>query len=573
MDNIKCIDDIKTPKTKINFIQITKKSLIIVDLSGFLCYNIYIMNTQTLSILKIENQQLKIDIAKLQQENEELRKLNKWYEEQFKLAQQLRFGASSEKSVMPEQLDLFNEAEVVCDKTLPEPTIEETITYKRKKRVGKRDEMYEDLPTVQRIHELAEDERVCPICGGELHACGHEILRREIEVIPATVRAVEHIQTVYACRDCEQNADDEAPAPMVKASVPAPVINGSGIASPSLVAFILSNKFVLALPLSRQEQEFERQGIIILRQTMANWCIFVADKWLKPIYTLLCAVLLAYDINHADETTFQVINEPGRKASTKSYLWIYLTGKHADFQVVLFEYSETRAGKNPQAFLKDFSGYLIVDAYAGYHALEKQGVTLCGCFTHARRKFVDMLKTLPKHLQKDSPASVGVSYCDCLFELERRFDELGVSPQERYELRQSESKPIVLALVAWAAELLPTLPDKGKMREAVVYIVNQQSRLMNFLLDGRIEISNNRAERGIRPFTVGRNNWMFAYSPKGAQASAIIYSIVETAKANGLIPFKYLEFLFEVLPNTPVEQYADFLPWTPVAQERCKYLT
>jgi transposase len=527
------------------------------------------MENTTAAALEAENEKLKIENAKLTNENVELRKLNKWYAEQFKIAQHHRFGASSEKSVWSEQMDLFNEAEVNADANLPEPTLEETITYTRKKRAGKRDELYDGLPTVQVIHEWPEVERVCQICGGALHACGHEVLRREIEVIPATVRAVEHVQTVYSCRDCEANPDDGLAVPMVKAPVPAPVIPGSGIASPSLVAFILSNKYVLALPFSRQEQEFARQDIIIPRQNMANWSIFTATRWLKPIFDLLYAVLLVCGFAQADETRYQVINEPNRKASTNSYLWIYRTGVYEEHQVVLFEYTETRAGKNPLEFLAGFSGYLNVDGYSGYYALEHNGVILCGCWAHARRKFVDVLKTAPKHLQKDSPASIGLAYCDQLFALERKYKEEGLTPEQRYERRLTEAKPILLAFFAWATGLLPALTVKGKLREAVGYAVYQQSRLMNFLLDGRLEISNNRSERGIRPVAIGRNNWMFSYSPDGADASAIIYSIVETAKANNLVPFKYLEFLFKTLPNIPREQFKDCLPWGTLAQERC----
>lgn len=519
--------------------------------------------------LEAENKQLKIENAKLANEIHELRKLNDWYAEQFKIAQHYRFGASSEKSVLPEQLDLFNEAEVCADDNLPEPTLEETITYTRKKRVGKRDELYDSLPTEQVVYELLENERVCPICGGDLHVCGHEVIRREIEVIPATVRAKEYVQTVYSCRNCEENSNDGFAVPMVKAPVPAPVIPGSGIASPSLLAYIMSNKYVLALPLSRQEQEFQRQDINISRQTMANWCIQGATRWLKSMFELLYAVLLSCFNIQADETRYQVINEPGRKASTNSFLWIYRTGLYAQYQVVLFEYTETRAGKNPIEFLSGFAGYLNVDGYSGYYALENSGVILCGCWTHARRKFVDVLKTVPKHLQKDSPASVGLAYCDQLFALERKYKEEELTPNERYERRLTDSKPIATAFFAWAEGLLPAITDKGKLREAVGYAVYQQPRLMNFFLDGRLEISNNRSERGVRPIAIGRNNWMFSYSPKGAEASAIIYSIVETAKANNLVPFKYLEFLFETLPNIPREQFEDCLPWGSLAQERC----
>ena len=523
---------------------------------------------KNITALEAENKNLKDEIIKLTSEILELRTLNNWYAEQFKLAQHLRFGASSEKHQMPEQLGLFNEAEVFADESLPEPELE-TVTYKRKKSKGKRDELYSDIKTEQRVYELPEEERICPTCGGNLHACGHEVLRRELEVIPATIKAVEHVQTVYSCRDCETKADGESSVPMLKAQVPAPVIPGSGIAGPSLLAFVLTNKYVLALPLNRQEQEFKRQDIIISRQTMANWCIFVADKWLKPIIALLHIALLAYDITQADETTLQVINELNRKATTKSYLWEYMTGASAPHQVVLFEYTETREGKNPQKFLSGYRGFLNVDGYQGYYALENEGVILCGCWAHARRKFVDVLKTIPKTQHNGSPAAIGLAYCDKLFELERTFDEQKLDPKQRQERREVESKPVALACFAWAEKLLPSLPEKSKLRDAVGYLVNQQERLLNFVLDGRIEISNNRAERGIRPFAIGRNNWMFAFSPKGAKASAVIYSIVETAKANGLVPFKYLEFLFETLPNIPAERYNECLPWNPLVIERC----
>ena len=529
------------------------------------------MDTNIITSLEAEIEKLKIDVFRLACENQELRKLNEWYAERFKIAQQQRFGASSEKNMLPGQLELFNEAEVCADEKLPEPEAE-IITYKRKKQKGKRDEFFSNLPTVQRVHELPESERICPLCNGDLHACGHEVYRREIEVIPATVRAVEHVQTVYACRECKTNTDKNdknSAVPMLKAQVPAPVISGSGIASPSLVAFVLVNKYLLALPLNRQEQELKRQNITISRQTMANWCLYAAEKWLCHMIVRLLEKMLTYYILHSDDTRLQVINEPNRKATTDSYFWVYMTGLYAQHQIVLFEYTETREGKHPQKFLADYAGFLNVDGYQGYYALENNGVTLCGCWAHARRKFVDTLKTIPKEQHKDAPASVGLAYCDKLFELERKFDKQGLTPEQRCESRAQESMPVALACFAWAEKVLPSLSGKSKLREAVIYLGNQRARLMNFLSDGRIEISNNRAERAIRPFTIGRNNWLFAYSPRGAKASAIIYSIVETAKANGLVPFKYLEFLFETMPNIPESRFDECLPWDPAVKARC----
>ena len=438
--------------------------------------------------LEKENARLIDEINRLIAENDKLEILNNWYLEQFRLAQQRRFGSSSERSEAPEQLSLFDEAEVLAD----EQELEQVAAHTRRKRKGKRDEFYEGLSTEKVIHEIPEDERICPICGGPLHACGHEVLRREVEVIPAQVRAVEHVQTVYSCRNCEQNSDSDA-LPMVKADVPSPVIPGSGIASPSLLATILCNKYVLALPLYRQEQEFARLGLHISRQTMANWIVFAALHWLILIYDLLHKEIVLNDILHGDETTTQVINEDGRKASQKSYMWVYCTGKDSKKQVVLFEYQPTREGKHPESFLEGFQGYLHVDAYAGYAALEKRGVTLVKCWAHVRRKFDEALKAIKKDERRYYPANIGLEYCNKLFALEREYDELNLIDDERTKRREAESKPIAEAFFEWVESMLPKCLPKSKLGVALTYASNQRPWLMNFLLDGRLELSNNRA--------------------------------------------------------------------------------
>ncbi len=524
-----------------------------------LLYNIVMEKNEKIAELEAENSRLKIEITKL-------KILNNWYYEQYRLSQHRRFGAKSERTELPEQLGLFNEAEALADQ---EPEAETVGPYRRKKRAEKRKEFYEGLDTEQVIHELPEDERICPICGGLLHACGHEVLRREVKVLPARIIAEEHIQTVYGCRDCEQTSVDDS-QPMVKAPVPAPVIAGSGMASPSLVAFIMCNKYVLALPIYRQEQELRRIGVHISRQTMANWMIFAAMKWLLPIYNLLKAELLRCFILHADETTIQVIRENGRKASQKSYMWEYHTGRDAGEQIALFEYTETREGEHPQKYLEGFQGFLHVDGYAGYKALENHGVTIVECWAHARRKFHDAIKALSKTERTDTIANIGLEYCDKLFALERQFDEEKLAPETRLKRRILESKPIAEAFFAWAQSELSNAMPKSKLGAALTYAVNQRHWLMNFLLDGRLELSNNRAERTIRPFTVGRKNWLFAYCARGAKASAVAYSIIETAQANGMVPFKYLEYLFETLPNIPQERFSECLPWNPAVQEICQ---
>jgi transposase len=509
---------------------------------------------------------LEAKIAQLESEIAKLQTLNNWYLEQYRLAQYRRFGASSEKTRLPEQLGFFDEVETTADPDVPEPEPEQVMP-RRKKQKGKRESDYSGLPTEQVVHELPEDERVCPVCGGSLHACGHEVLRREIEIIPAQVKAVEHVQTVYACRACEKSSDADA-LPMVKSNVPAPVIAGSGIASPSLLSFVLCNKYVLALPLYRQEEELKRIGLNISRQTMANWAIYAAAHWLEPMYGLLKAELLRYIILHADETTLQVIKEDGRKASQKSYMWMYHTAKEAKHPIALFDYKATRHGEHPAAFLAGFRGFLHVDGYAGYKQLEERGVTIVECWAHMRRKFDEALKGLKKEDRAGSLASIGQAYCNKLFALERKYDEENLDDEQRFQRRNLESKPFAEAFFAWA-ETVRAVPT-SLLGKAVTYAVNQRPWLMNFLLDGRLELSNNRAERSIRPFTIGRKNWLFSFAAKGAKASAVIYSIVETAQANGLVPFMYLSLLFQSLPNIPPARFADYLPWSPLVQDVCR---
>jgi transposase len=526
-------------------------------------------NLYELAVLQHENEQLNIMMAEISEENNALKlevdRLNvlvQRYLEMLNAANRKIFGASSEQT--PDQLGLFNEAEVVASET-PEPE-SETITYTRKKSVGKREDFYKNIPTVQKIHELPEDQRICPDCGGPLHVCGSEVLRKEVEIIPAQLRAVEHVQNVYSCRHCEQHSDADS-LPMIKSSVPVPVISGSGIASPSLVAYVASCKYVLATPIARLEDEFNRLGVIISRQNMSNWMIYVSIRWLSPIFDLMHCDFLLNNYIHADETTIQVINELDRNATTKSFMWVYVTGRFAEHQIVLFVYSETRASHNPLDFLEGYTGRLTTDGYAGYNKLTVQGVIPGGCFSHARRYFEKALKVMPKAEQKDSLQHKGLDFCNKLFELERKFSDL--TPEERLEQRLLYSKPVCDDFFEWAENTLPLVQDGSKLRTALVYVINQREKLCQFLSDGHVEIHNNRAENCIRPFAVGRKNWLFAYSPKGANASAIIYSIVQTAEANGLVPYKYLNFLFETMPNIPEERYAECLPWGSLAQELC----
>lgn len=507
----------------------------------------------------IESLQAEVELLKNEKANLELKL--KWFEDQHRFHLNKMYGRSSEKT-SPEQLSLFNEAESEAKPEAPEPTVEE-ITYKRKKKQGHREEMLKDLPVETIEYHLPEDEQKCD-CGGNLHIMSKEV-RKELKIVPAEVSVVEHVQYVYACRDCEKN---NTTTPVKTAKMPKSALPGS-IASSSAIAYVMSEKFVKGIPLYRQEQEWERMGVEISRQTMANWLIKSSDRWLKPIYDRMHEYLLEIDILHADETTLQVLKEPGRKADTNSYMWLYRTGREEN-PIILYDYQTTRAAKHPIKFLKDFKGYLHTDGYEGYTSIPE--ITLVGCWAHARRYFVDALKAMPPRKDaKPTTTEEGLAFCNKLFEIERELHD--VTPEERYEGRLKTSKPVIDAFNAWLKHQRPRVLPKSLLGKAIQYCLNQWDKLTAFLLDGRLEIDNNRSERTIKPFVIGRKNWLFSNTPKGAASSATIYSLVETAKGNGLNPFEYLKYLFDKLPNVDITDNRvldEFMPWSKTLPEMCR---
>jgi len=503
-------------------------------------------------------------LARLEQQVAELSAKLKWYEEQFRLAQKKRFGASSEKT-HPDQLafDLFNEAEVLATPEGEEPPTEK-ITYERRKPTGKREARLDHLPIETVTYELGEDERVCSCCGGTLHEMSTET-RNEIEIIPAQAKVVRHVRKVYACRRCER---EEIRTPIVTAPMPKPVYPGS-LASPSSMAYVMTQKYVDSQPLYRQEQQFARLGLSISRQTLANWMMYGAT-WLSPLVDRMREHLLKQDILHADETTLKVLREPGKSAETQSYLWLYRTGRTGP-PIVLYDYKPTRNGAHPREFLSGFKGYLHVDGYSGYHKV--QGVTLVGCWAHARRKFDEALKALPAGQSKtETAAHQGLAFCNELFAIERELKD--ASPEERHAVRMERSKPILEAYLAWLQKQRSRTLPKSLLGQAIAYSLNQWDKLTAFLKDGRLELDNNRSERSIKPFVIGRKNWLFANTPRGAKASATIYSVIETAKENGLNPFQYLKYLFEQLPQLPdpkdPEALDRLLPWSSSLPLTCR---
>lgn len=485
-----------------------------------------------------------------------------YLEAQLRLLTAKRFGRSSEKTSKDQlQLfeDFFNEAESNAEPFAPEPELITVPAHQRAKRKKKKGVSLEGLPETVVEYRLPEEKLTCS-CGHERHIIGQEVTK-ELVVVPAQFSVTKHVQYVYACRHCENHGDGTAPV-VVKAPKPNRAFPGS-IASPSAVAHVIEEKYVMAVPLYRQEKQWERRGVKVSRQNMANW-IMAAQHWLQPIYDRMKQVLLSQDIIFADETTLQVLQEDGKKAESQSYMWLYRSGRYGP-GIVLFEYQPTRSGEHPKEFLKGFKGYLVTDAYGGYNGIPD--VTRVGCWAHARRGFDEAIKAAGKR-SKAPQAAEGLKFCTDLFDIENALED--VDPKERYARRLLRSKPVLDAFLAWLEKTREECVKQSHLGKAVEYCLNHWKELNNFLLDGRLELSNNRSERSIKPFVIGRKNFLFCITPRGAKASATTYSIVESAKENGLKPFEYLTYLFTELPNATTKALDEFLPWSESLPDNCR---
>ena len=493
---------------------------------------------------------LESKVITLEQEVLELRAKVKYYEEQFRLFQHQKFGSSSDK-VHPEQLSI-NEVEKLSQQPLEEAVIEEVLE-KRTCGKSKTRNTYAALPVEEIPYTLTEEQQQCPNCDGKLHEMKTEI-HKELVVIPAKVKVVHHVKTVYACRKCDQEG---ITGTIITAPSPKPPLPGS-MASASLLAYIIDNKYRLALPLYRQEEALMNYGIDISRQNMAHWVMRASEKWLKPLYDRMHEALLLEPMIHADESTLQVLDE--KKGNC--YMWLYANGEKSAHPIYLYDYQAGRTGKYPKAFLKNYKGYLQTDGYSGYNAVES--AIQVGCLAHARRKYTDAIKAMPSGCDVSvSKANEALRFFKALYVLERDFKAL--RPEARKAARLEHSAPIMARYKTWLLQTKATALPKGKLGEAVNYSLNQWDKLICFVDDGHVAIDNNRAERAIKPFVIGRKNYLFSKSPKGATASAQCYSIIETAKANGLNTFEYLNYLFEKLPNADISNLDvldAYLPWS-----------
>jgi transposase len=470
--------------------------------------------------------------------------------EKLKLALHQKFSPTSEKQ-SPQQGELFDEAEqIVTSETIEEESTigpEGTTDADKTKKKRGRSTLPVYLPRVEVIHDLAESDKICPHDGEPLHKIGEDV-SEQLEIIPATIRVIRHRRFKYSCRCCEEGVHT---AEMAKQAFP------KSNASAGTLAYIAVSKYQDALPLYRLENMFKRAKVHLPRNTMANWMIKLGGEIFTPLINLFRDHLLEQPLIHYDETTYQVLNEAGKTAQSKSYMWVGLAGEQGK-RVVLFDYAPTRAGSVPTSLLDNFSGYLVTDDYKGYNAVcEKNGITRVACWAHARRKFNDSLKI---QKVKAGKAQVAINYMGKLYRIEKQCADL--TNKARLATRQKESAVIINEMKEWLDKSLLQSPKQSRLGNALHYLNNNWSRLIEFLTDGIIPLDNNAAENAIRPFVIGRKNWLHSSSVKGAHASASIYSVIETAKTNGLEPYGYLKFIIEQIPLAErVDQIEALLPW------------
>lgn len=479
--------------------------------------------------------------------------------EQLVLSKKSRFGRSSEKMAGPGQIRFmevdgeivfFNEAEAVCDLDALEPQ-----QPKKKKQAGKREADLAGLPVRRIDHYLSEKELAAEF-GEKGWKQLPDAISRCYRFVPAKVEVEEHHVGVYSSK-----TDDR----MVKAPHPKKLLPGS-LVSPSLAAAVLNGKYVNAVPLYRLEKEFERYGLAITRQNMANWVIRLGESCFGPLYDYLHTLLYRYPVIQADETPV-LVNKDGRPAGSKSWMWVYRSGcLYQKEQVILYEYQKTRNASHPRKFLKDYNGICVTDGYQVYHTLEKEkeDLKIAGCWVHCRRKFEEALEVIPKELRKQSVLDLLMNQIRAIYREEGKLS--GFSADERVEKRQLVVKPLVDAFFAYVKQNSGRVPKSGKAREAFTYALNQEPYLRVFLENGNVPMDNNASERAIRGFCIGKKNWEMIDTVHGASASAIIYSISETAKANGLKPYEYFEYLLTEIPKHQDESSTDFLadllPWS-----------
>ena len=487
--------------------------------------------------------------------------------EQIVLSNRKQFGRSSEKMEDTAQICFmevdgnivfFNEAEAVCDLEAAEPDDLELKPARKKKQPGKKAADLSNLKVNRIDHYLSQEELEAEFGVDGWKQLPDSISRR-YRFIPATVEVDEHHIGVYSSKRDEH---------MVKAPCPKPLLHGS-LVSPTLAGAIINGKYVNAVPLYRLEKEFERYGLAITRQNMANWMIRLADEYLFLLYDYFHRLLYEYHVIQADETPV-LVNKDGRPAGSKSYMWVYRSGfLYPERQIILYEYQRTRNASHPRTFLKDYEGICVTDGYQVYHTVEKEleDLTIAGCWVHCRRRFEEAQTVVAKEHRKKAESYLFMKQIQAIYREEGKLSDL--SPEERLKQRQLVVKPLVDAFFAYLRQNEAVVKNGGsaKLKEAFIYALNQEKYLRVFLTDGEVPMDNNASERAIRGFCIGKKNWQVIDTINGAESSAIIYSIVETAKANRLKPYEYIVHLLTEIPKHMDDKNQDFLkdllPWSP----------
>lgn len=492
--------------------------------------------------------------------------------EQLVLANHARFGRSSEKMSDPNQICFmevdgqivfFNEAEAVCDLEAAEPEDLELKKPRGTKQVGKKDIDMSGLTTNMIPHYMTVEELTAEF-GENGWKQLPDVIAKRYKFVPAKVEVDEHHIGVYASK---------TDGHMKKADHPKALLHGSAV-SASLAAAIMNGKYVNAVPLYRLEKEFERYGLTITRQNMANWMIRLGEEYLGIMFDYLHTLLYGYHVIQADETPV-LVHLDGRPAGSQSYMWVYRSGfLYSDRQIILYEYQKTRNASHPRAFLRDYSGICVTDGYQVYHTVEKEieDLTIAGCWVHARRRFDEALKTIPEPGRKKSMSYLIMKQIQAIYREEGKLKDL--PPEERLKQRQVIIKPLVDALFVYLKQNEHEVPKSGKLRDGFTYILNQERYLRVFLEDGEVPMDNNASERAIRGFCVGKKNWQVIDTINGAKSSAIIYSIAETAKANNLKPYEYFEYLLTEIPKHVDDKdrsfLKDLLPWSDKLPENIR---
>jgi transposase len=501
------------------------------------------MSNQTLQALVLELHQ------KLEQQSLFIDQLL----EQIRLARHQHFGTRSERFSLDQMALAFNEAEAaVDDDAASDVDGGDTVAVPaHRRKTGGRRRLPKAFPRIEVVHELDEAECHCGKCAATLEPVSEKV-SEQLDIQPATVRVIRHVRKTYACQACD-GAMTTAPMP----TQPIP----RSMASPGTLAHVAVAKYVDGLPLYRQEKKLKRIGVDLPRSTLASWMV-KAGELVQPLINLLRDRLLAYDIVAMDETRLQVLKEPGKKARSQSYLWVQRGGP-PDHPILLYDYDPSRSQRVPIRLLHGFCGYLQTDGYEGYAKVcAEQSLTAVDCWVHARRKFDEALKAqqlLSPEKQKNSLAAVALAKIQALYRIEREIKSL--LPDERQRIRHLRSKPLLRELRTWLDQHIPIVPPRSALGKAMNYANKQWPKLIVYLEDGRLRMDNNLVENAIRPFVIGRKNFLFCDTVNGANASANLYSLIETAKANGIEPYAYLRTVFTELPNaTSVEAIEALLP-------------